>query len=619
MIAAAAAPKPLPILTVSTPGAQLASAERSAARPPAGDAVADRGGQRDDRRRDQAGHHAEQRALHAGRDDEHARCLQRGALGQDAPQPRHADIRDNRRRIAVEFQRARCLPRRGEIRGARRDQQRAGNEQRARQRRPQDGRAGERIEIEARAHVLRQRRMLLRREPGQQQAALQAHGLGEDRGELRGRLRLAEHRLGDARARLAIPVEQELAHARSCRKAAPRRYGRMPRKIRPSAAQSARAAAPASAVRITEARLHHNAGMGHAAPDIRAARQQRRERPFHGCDEGEILAPDRNAGLDAARKAGLRGEFRDVLEAECVGKRPHGALAHARLHEGVAHAVLGGGGEAGPVIGEIVEIGARGDRAIGHPGDARIEIGLAEIAAIDRVRAIGWVAELAGIELAQPPAEARGMVAHARAGLGRHRGRDRVHHGEIGQREAMRGMGERHAVHAAAHRDGDARQAGEHGIEIGRHASSSAARLAARRASSPAIAARSSLSAFRLAPSARSTRLTRTPHAACADSRGSTCRRSCRQRNPMVEVSARQADATASRRAGSTSRRKLCTGRFFLPRPGVSRRSRTPASARSRSAAMPISSPVMSSTSKLSTTISSSVAAPASALAPAVA
>ncbi len=65
--------------------------------------------------------------------------------------------------------------------------------------------------------------MLRRIKPREQQAATPLDGLAEDGGDLGWRLRRAEYGLGDAGARLATPVEGEVAHGRSCRKAAPRR------------------------------------------------------------------------------------------------------------------------------------------------------------------------------------------------------------------------------------------------------------------------------------------------------------------------------------------------------------------------------------------------------------
>ena len=79
------------------------------------------------------------------------------------------------------------------------------------------------VEIEPPAQRFRQVTVLCRREPREQQArAARRRGI-QDGSDLRRRLRLAEHGLGNPGARLALPVEDEVAHARPCRKAAPRR------------------------------------------------------------------------------------------------------------------------------------------------------------------------------------------------------------------------------------------------------------------------------------------------------------------------------------------------------------------------------------------------------------
>ena len=95
-------------------------------------------------------------------------------------------------------------------------------------------------------------------------------------------------------------------------------------------------------------------------------------------------------------------------------------------------AVLGRRDQAGPVVAKIVQIGARGDRPFGHVRDAIVEIGLAEIAAIDRVRAVVGIGEFTRVHLREPPAEPGRMVPHAGSRLCRHGRRQRMHDQQAG-------------------------------------------------------------------------------------------------------------------------------------------------------------------------------------------
>ena len=106
------------MLTVTTPGAQLASAACSAVSPRARGAIAGRGRYRDHDPADQAGDHAEQGAFHAGDHDHHRIAAELLLVLQDAPQAGDADIGDLARRDAVEGERADRLARDRQIAGA---------------------------------------------------------------------------------------------------------------------------------------------------------------------------------------------------------------------------------------------------------------------------------------------------------------------------------------------------------------------------------------------------------------------------------------------------------------------------------------------------------------------
>ncbi len=60
--------------------------------------------------------------------------------------------------------------------------------------------------------------------------------------------------------------------------------------------------------------------------------------------------------------------------------------------------------EAGPVLAEIIEVGAGHDLAGSHRADRAVEVGLAEEAAVDRIGAVARVGELAGVDDPQGPA-----------------------------------------------------------------------------------------------------------------------------------------------------------------------------------------------------------------------
>lgn len=113
---------------------------------------------------------------------------------------------------------------------------------------------------------------------------------------------------------------------------------------------------------------------------------------------------------------------------------------------------LARGGKAGAEVVQVVAVGARGDRPVGQPPDRRVEVQLAEIAPVQRVGAVAWVAELARVHDPQVPAFLPGVAAYAACRLGGHGGRDGVDHGGPGA--ALRDMGQGHAVHPAADGDG---------------------------------------------------------------------------------------------------------------------------------------------------------------------
>jgi hypothetical protein len=116
------------------------------------------------------------------------------------------------------------------------------------------------------------------------------------------------------------------------------------------------------------------------------------------------------------------------------------------------HIAFPGRDQSRPVIVEIVQIGAGGDRRFRQLSDAVVEIGFAEIAAVHRIGAIAWIGEFPSVGYDQIPAEARRVIAHPCGCMGRNGGRGRMHHHGPACRCGVGEMRQRHAVHAATHR-----------------------------------------------------------------------------------------------------------------------------------------------------------------------
>ena len=294
--------------------------------------------------------------------------------------------------------------------------------------------------------------------------------------------------------------------------------------------------------------------------------------------------------------------------------------------------VLRRGAQPGTEVVEIVAVGAGGDRSDVAAADARVQIRLAVVAAIDGVRAIAGIGLLAGVEHDQRPSVPRRVLVHAPARRRGHRGTGRVIHRRPRSRIARRDVRERHRVHAAADRDREALVAVEHRDEARADVSarrarahlsppSSARRTAAARACGALSRPRLGCRHRRAPPCA-----VRSPPGRCA-----TLTRWRRRRAPSrpprgaSTLPALLAHAQAERgglgearlrdRRGGVRRastRKSASGRPFLPKRVPIDTSMTPACARRRSPAIAISSPVMSSTSnsRIATTSASASAAP---------
>ena len=187
----------------------------------------------------------------------------------------------------------------------------------------------------------------------------------------------------------------------------------------------------------------------------RVAAEFRREPGLDRVDEREVGGGDGNAGFHAAREAGLRRQALQVGQPEPACQRVHVRFGDSRVDIRVHDALLRRGAQARSKVAQIVTVGSRRDGVGGQAADARIEIRLAVIAAVDGVGAVALVRELAGIEDDQRPAMPRGMRLDPPARGDRHRGSRCVVHRCPGPRVALGDMRERHRIHAPAHREGE--------------------------------------------------------------------------------------------------------------------------------------------------------------------
>ena len=122
--------------------------------------------------------------------------------------------------------------------------------------------------------------------------------------------------------------------------------------------------------------------------DAQLAEAERAQAVLEGVDAAEALGGDLGAVGEARRQA---GELRLVpgRQPELARQRAHVGLGEAGLDQRVARAALVGGGQAGAVIAEIVEVGAEQDlgeaeRVGARAGDLE-QLGLAVVAAVGRV------------------------------------------------------------------------------------------------------------------------------------------------------------------------------------------------------------------------------------------
>ena len=201
----------------------------------------------------------------------------------------------------------------------------------------------------------------------------------DDRVDLRRGLGLAEHGLARPRAPGALPVETKLSHRRTSRRNA------ASAQVRPHAGEGATSCRHAVGADVARGarRLRRRARSRARSRCPRASRGS--EAPPRGpsCAARRVSTASMNArssgsngdaGFHAAREARLRRQPLEVVEAEARGKRVHVRLVGRRLDVRVHDVALGRGAQSGAEVGEIVAVGAGGDRIRRRVADARIQI-----------------------------------------------------------------------------------------------------------------------------------------------------------------------------------------------------------------------------------------------------
>ena len=224
---------------------------------------------------------------------------------------------------------------------------------------------------------------------------------------------------------------------------------------------SARRAPASSRSRAAVVELNLDTILAHPATHRPGVAESCLQQPLDLQDQAQPYGGDRDPGGQPARQTGRRRQRPEVVQARRRRQAPDHGLVDAGLDQRVPDPVVRRRRQPGPIVAEIVEIGARQDLRVGNFGDRPVQVGLAEEAAVDGVRQIAPVGELAGVDHLEAPTVVGRVPAHPFGGLRRHRRRDRVNHDRVRNRP-MAMIGQGHAVDATAHRHRGAVQAGQH-------------------------------------------------------------------------------------------------------------------------------------------------------------
>ena len=158
-----------------------------------------------------------------------------------------------------------------------------------------------------------------------------------------------------------------------------------------------------------------------------------------------------------------------VLQAEMVGQRAHVRLGEPGVHQGRDHLVVRRRDQPGPVVAQVVLVGAVGDVVAtllgGDAGQSLVKRGLAVEASVHRVGAVLGLGHFVRDDDAVPHAPLRGQLAGERevAPLEALRaGGDRQ---RIGPQRSRRHERHQRTVHTAGERDDDAAKGANAGLQ----------------------------------------------------------------------------------------------------------------------------------------------------------
>ena len=183
-------------------------------------------------------------------------------------------------------------------------------------------------------------------------------------------------------------------------------------------------------IAIVGGQLDHRGGVSTtAANDLEALGTQHR---FTGLDRAEAGLGDTSTGVEPTRQA-WRGRKIGLDDAEVSGNGANTGLADTGFDERVSHPGLGSGIKAGPVLAQIISIGTAHDHGVGScdvgmakRSDRCIQVGLAEVTAVGRIREVALVLELIGTNELECPTAALGVHHDSAGALPGHRRGDGV-------------------------------------------------------------------------------------------------------------------------------------------------------------------------------------------------
>ena len=150
------------------------------------------------------------------------------------------------------------------------------------------------------------------------------------------------------------------------------------------------------------------------------------------------------------------------------GNGANAGLADTGFDERVSHPGLGSGIKAGPVLAQIVDIGTAHDHGVGscdvgvaQRGDRCVQVGLAEVTAVGRIREVPLVLKLIRTNELECPTVALGVRHDSAGALPRYRRGDGVRDDGCRWRSAVSDRRQQQRVDSPAAGDDDRAAIGE--------------------------------------------------------------------------------------------------------------------------------------------------------------